>query len=329
MDHTGPTGDEGAHRPRFDDFMHAFEAFKETTTSGSARSSGAVGGRRDDREARPHQRALDEQSASRSASANRRCRGRSAGAAPKRTSTAFDGYVRKGETGDAALRSKRKALSVGSDPDGGYLVPDETETTINASLRDISPIRAIAGIRQVSGSVYKKPFATTGAATGWVGETAVRPETQHRRWPSCRSRRWNSTPCRRRRSRCSTTAPSTSTSGSPKKCAWRSPNRKAPRSSPATASTSRTASSTYATVDNASWTWGNLGTISTGVAGAFPGSRSGRRADRSRLRGEIRLSRQRPLRHEPRNAGSGAQAEGWRRQLSLAAGARTGRSRRR
>ena len=89
---------------------------------------------------------------------------------------AFDSYVRKGDAGP--LREfEAKALSVGTDSDGGYLVPDETETTINAALKDISPIRAIAGVRQVSGSVYKKPFATTGAATGWVGEKDARPET--------------------------------------------------------------------------------------------------------------------------------------------------------
>ena len=90
--------------------------------------------------------------------------------------TAFDGYVRKGEAG--TLRDlESKALSVGSDPDGGFLVPDELERSINRAVSDVSPIRAIAGIRQVSGSVYKKPFAITGAESGWVAETAARPET--------------------------------------------------------------------------------------------------------------------------------------------------------
>ncbi len=90
--------------------------------------------------------------------------------------TAFDGYVRKGDT-THIRQLERKALSVGSDPDGGYLVPEETERTVNAALREISPIRAIASVRQVSGSVYKKPFSTSGFGTGWVGETAARPET--------------------------------------------------------------------------------------------------------------------------------------------------------
>jgi HK97 family phage major capsid protein len=90
--------------------------------------------------------------------------------------TAFDAYVRKGDA--AALSSlESKALSSTSNPDGGFTVPPEIEARVNASLRAISPIRAIAGIRQVSGTVYKKPFATNGFATGWVGETAARPET--------------------------------------------------------------------------------------------------------------------------------------------------------
>ncbi|MDX2155137.1 MAG: phage major capsid protein [Hyphomicrobiaceae bacterium] len=90
--------------------------------------------------------------------------------------SAFDAYVRKGESAGLA-DLEAKALSAGTGADGGYLVPDETERTVNMALRDISPIRAIAAVRQVSGSVFKKPFSVTGPGTGWVGETAARPET--------------------------------------------------------------------------------------------------------------------------------------------------------
>ncbi|WP_432807369.1 phage major capsid protein [Rhodoligotrophos ferricapiens] len=90
--------------------------------------------------------------------------------------SAFHAYMRKGEAqGLAALEAK--ALSVGSGPDGGYLVPQETETEIGRLLGDVSPIRAIASVRQVSGATYKKPFVTTGAATGWVAETDARTQT--------------------------------------------------------------------------------------------------------------------------------------------------------
>lgn len=89
---------------------------------------------------------------------------------------AFEQYVRKG---DAArlLRLEEKALSAGSAPDGGYLAHDELERNVERLLADASPIRAVAGHRRISAGVYRKPFATTRAATGWVGETAARPET--------------------------------------------------------------------------------------------------------------------------------------------------------
>jgi HK97 family phage major capsid protein len=89
---------------------------------------------------------------------------------------AFDAYVRSGET--LGLRQLEvKAMSVGTPSDGGYLVPEEIERIIGRRLTNISPIRSIAGVREISGNVYKKPFMTTGPAVGWVGETAARPQT--------------------------------------------------------------------------------------------------------------------------------------------------------
>jgi HK97 family phage major capsid protein len=97
-------------------------------------------------------------------------------AEPSEHKRAFDAYVRKGDA--AALNSiETKGMSISVGADGGYLVPAETETEIGRLLARVSPIRAISGLRQVSSSVYKKPFASTGAAAGWVGETASRPET--------------------------------------------------------------------------------------------------------------------------------------------------------
>ncbi|QQR35649.1 phage major capsid protein [Devosia oryziradicis] len=81
---------------------------------------------------------------------------------------AFASYVKRGE---------EKALSIGVAADGGYVVPPETETEITRLMTAVSPIRAIAGIRQVSAAVYKRPISVTGPATGWVGETGARPTT--------------------------------------------------------------------------------------------------------------------------------------------------------
>ncbi|MFY9622811.1 MAG: phage major capsid protein [Rhodoplanes sp.] len=89
---------------------------------------------------------------------------------------AFDAYVRRGDS--AALRELEiKALSAGSGPDGGYLVPPEVEHAIGRRLAAISPIRSLASVRVVSANVYKKPFMTSGPAVGWVGETDARPQT--------------------------------------------------------------------------------------------------------------------------------------------------------
>jgi HK97 family phage major capsid protein len=81
---------------------------------------------------------------------------------------AFSAYVKRGE---------EKALSIGLNPDGGYLVPAETESAILTRLAAVSPIRAIASVRNISTGVYKKPVSVGGPATGWVAETASRPQT--------------------------------------------------------------------------------------------------------------------------------------------------------
>ncbi|HSC19440.1 MAG TPA: phage major capsid protein, partial [Rhizomicrobium sp.] len=89
---------------------------------------------------------------------------------------AFDSYVRKGDAaGFHAL--ELKAMSVGSNPDGGYVVPLEIEQTIDRVLAKVSPIRALATVRQIGSNVYRKPISTTDAGTGWVAETDARPQT--------------------------------------------------------------------------------------------------------------------------------------------------------
>ncbi len=165
-----------------DDLMRSFEAFKETNDRRldeierrqSADVLTAEKLDRIDRALDEHKRIVDEL-------ALKSARPALTGSAPRATialqhKAAFDAYIRKGES--HGLRDlEGKALSVGTDADGGYLVPDELERTVNQAVRNVSPIRAIASVRQVSGSVYKKPFAITGAETGWVAEIAARPET--------------------------------------------------------------------------------------------------------------------------------------------------------
>lgn len=92
--------------------------------------------------------------------------------APERT--AWSDYMRRGVTQGL---NEAKAASAGSDPDGGYVVPAETEARIDRLLSEASPIRAIATVKRVSAPVFRKPVSRGGAASGWVSETAARPET--------------------------------------------------------------------------------------------------------------------------------------------------------
>lgn len=89
---------------------------------------------------------------------------------------AFASYIRSGEAG-GLKRLEGKALSAGSGPDGGYLAPSSVESEILRRLSSASPIRSLATVRTISSGTYKKAFSTTGPASGWVGETAARPQT--------------------------------------------------------------------------------------------------------------------------------------------------------
>ncbi|MCF6199468.1 MAG: phage major capsid protein [Hyphomicrobiaceae bacterium] len=182
--------------------------------------------------------------------------------------SAFEGYMRKGEAGN--LRAlEAKALSVGSDPDGGYLVPFETERAVMQSLKDISPIRAIAGIREVSGTSFKKPFSISGPGTGWVGENAARPETTS---PALAELTFPTMELYAMPAATSTLLDDAAVNVDE----WIAEEvRLAFAEQEGTAFVSGDGINkpkgflSYATVDNSVWTWGNLGYVPTGVAGGF------------------------------------------------------------
>ena len=165
----------------FDDFMEAFEAFKESNDRRlseleTRRGADALTVEKMDRISRSmdaQQRAIDQLVLKKARPALGD--GMRAMTNPEHKA-AFESYIRRGD--ERALRGiEAKAMSYGSDSDGGFLVPDEIDRQIGGRMRDISPIRSIATVRQVSGAVLKKPFATSGMAVGWIGETAARPQT--------------------------------------------------------------------------------------------------------------------------------------------------------
>jgi HK97 family phage major capsid protein len=82
-------------------------------------------------------------------------------------------YLRKGLEAGVEL----KALSGATDAAGGYAVPEELDGEIEKALTAISPIRAIANVVKVGTAGYRKLVTTGGTPSGWVAETAGRPET--------------------------------------------------------------------------------------------------------------------------------------------------------
>ena len=90
---------------------------------------------------------------------------------------AFLDYLRKGA--ESALQDyETKSLTVGSERDGGYLVPSGLETHLHATLQESSVMRGIANVREISSSALEMLIDKDSADAGWVAETAERKETK-------------------------------------------------------------------------------------------------------------------------------------------------------
>lgn len=95
-----------------------------------------------------------------------------AGDAANPARSAFvEGYLRKGR------EVELKSFAGNVPADGGYAVPKEIDAVIDATLKSISPIRAVANVVQVGSAGYRKLVTTNGVASGWASEVAARPTT--------------------------------------------------------------------------------------------------------------------------------------------------------
>jgi len=83
----------------------------------------------------------------------------------------FKAYIKDGK------KPEYKANSIGSGPDGGFAVPKVIDGMIEAVSVNISPIRAISQVVQVSTQDYHKLVNIRGTSSAWVNETAARPAT--------------------------------------------------------------------------------------------------------------------------------------------------------
>ncbi|MCW1383209.1 phage major capsid protein [Novosphingobium sp. KCTC 2891] len=83
----------------------------------------------------------------------------------------IDGYIRSGR--ETELKSLSTAVAV----DGGYAVPRQIDELIARRLVKISPVRSVASVVQTSTSGFRRLISTGGTASGWVSETAARPDS--------------------------------------------------------------------------------------------------------------------------------------------------------
>lgn len=91
--------------------------------------------------------------------------------------TAFSSYLRKGVEFDKSLEVKALATGTNSGADGGYAVPKVIDSMIENFVVNVSPMRSVASVVQISTPDYHKIVNLRGTASGWVGETDARTAT--------------------------------------------------------------------------------------------------------------------------------------------------------
>lgn len=85
--------------------------------------------------------------------------------------------ILRGVTVDSLDPNERKALIAGSDPDGGYLLPDSTQGQIVSKIYEQSTIRQIANVQSISTNKLEGIIDNGEAGAGWVSELGARADT--------------------------------------------------------------------------------------------------------------------------------------------------------
>ncbi|WP_326525525.1 phage major capsid protein [Sphingomonas sp.] len=99
--------------------------------------------------------------------------------------SAFASYARRGDGVDALKLANASgdratvhaAMSVGTATDGGYLAPVEWDRQLHERQRATSPMRRLANVQITSVGAFTSLWNGDEWGSGWVGETAARPQT--------------------------------------------------------------------------------------------------------------------------------------------------------
>ncbi len=88
---------------------------------------------------------------------------------------ALNNYLRKNNAGSNI--DEIKALSVGSDPDGGFAVPPDMGGRIVEMVYETSPVRQVANVVTIGSDALEGINDLNQPTSGWVGETDTRSDT--------------------------------------------------------------------------------------------------------------------------------------------------------
>ncbi len=183
--------------------------------------------------------------------------------------SAFAAYMRSG-TSNALQRLEAKALNGALAPDAGYLLPADAEAAILARLAALSPLRRIAMVRPLASVLLRKAVYPLGANSGWSSQSApsnavTASQYAEMNFPTMELY-----------------AQPAATQGMLDDAAVDVEGWIADEVCYSFAQAESTAYIcgdgtnkpkgllTYPTLADAAWTWGSLGTVSTGVAAGFP-----------------------------------------------------------
>lgn len=90
---------------------------------------------------------------------------------------AFDDWFRRGVDNGLGGLEIKAGLRTSSDPDGGFMVPDEIDKNLNRISSASVAMRRLANLVTLSEGNYQRPISLGGAVSGWVGELETRNDT--------------------------------------------------------------------------------------------------------------------------------------------------------
>ncbi|UWQ21008.1 phage major capsid protein [Jannaschia sp. W003] len=183
---------------------------------------------------------------------------------------AMGSYLRSGD--DDGLRSlslEGKAMNTAVSADGGYLVDPQTAETVSTVLRSAASIRSVASVVNVEATSYDVLVDHADIGAGWATETAAAGETASPQFDRISIPLHELAAMPKASQRLLDDAAFDVETWLARRIADKFARAEAQAFVAGDGSDKPRGFLTYTAVDDASWTWGNLGTVPSGAAADF------------------------------------------------------------